>query len=508
MYDLSKIKEYKLFITAGIGVGLTLKYLFKKYNNKNYIDLIKNIPICNQIISSKMKEIVRSIENDILIPMEGIEDIYELPEKGWEENKILERIELLKKNDKYDWDGGKVSGTVYYSSEDHNRLLQQSENIFYWSNPLHTDIFPGIRKMEAEIISMVNNMMNGPEVANGIFTCGGTESIILAVKAHRDYYRETRKIYNPNIIVYDSAHCAFDKACDLMNIEIRKINSNEQDVKILEDKIDKNTILLVGSSPSFPHGFIDNICLLNIIARKYNIGLHIDACLGGFLTFIDRKIDFSLNNVTSISVDTHKYGYCPKGSSVVLFRDKYLRESAYFIYPNASIGVYATSNITGSRPGNIIAATWASLMYFGKDGYKKSAELIGETLLNIENELKNDNRITILPNSKVNIIGITSDIFDIYEIADGMNNKGWNLNMLQNPKSIHLCITLQHVYAEVKDKFIKDMFSVLDELEIQLQSNNNVKSKKAALYGSMLEINESQISGDILKEYLNTILHV
>ena len=154
------------------------------------------------------------------------------------------------------------------------------------------------------------------------------------------------------------------------------------DVKKVERLINSNTVLLCGSAPNYPHGIIDDFQALSDLAIKYNIPLHVDACLGSFIvSFLERSkvhkdkklplFDFRLPGVTSISCDTHKYGFAPKGSSIIMYRDPKLRECQYYISSDWTGGMYGSPTLAGSRPGALVVGCWATLINIGKDGYTK-----------------------------------------------------------------------------------------------------------------------------------------
>src|SRR5690606_27662378 len=134
------------------------------------------------------------------------------------------------------------------------------------------------------------------------------------------------------------------------------------------------TILVVGSAPGFPHGIIDPIEGISQMLQKKDpkgrIGLHVDGCLGGFvLPFmkdLEVKFGFDVPRVTSISADTHKYGFAEKGTSVVMYRnhDEW-RKHQIFVTTDFPGGIYATPTMAGSKQGSSLAATWAAMVYMG-----------------------------------------------------------------------------------------------------------------------------------------------
>ncbi len=260
-------------------------------------------------------------------------------------------------------------------------LMTEVYGLAAWTNPLHPDAFPGVRKMEAEIVRMACNIFRGGPDSCGTVTTGGTESIMLACKAYRDWARQVKGIANPVIVVPTTAHAAFDKSADMLDIGIVHVPvdpiTQRVDVKAMARAITRNTCMLVGSAPQFAHGSVDDIRAIAAIGKRHNIPVHVDACLGGFLIgFMDEAgfplepFDFSVDGVTSISADTHKYGYAPKGSSVILYSASEYRHYQWFAVVDWPGGIYATSTIGGSRAGGIIAACWASLMHYGRDGSK------------------------------------------------------------------------------------------------------------------------------------------
>jgi sphinganine-1-phosphate aldolase len=235
--------------------------------------------------------------------------------------------------------------------------------------------------------------------------------------------------------------------------------------------VNSNTILIVGSAPNFPHGIIDDISALSKLALKRKIPLHVDCCLGSFLVpFLDKAgfetelFDFRLRGVTSISCDTHKYGFAPKGNSTVLYRNSALRTYQYFIEPNWSGGVYASPGMAGSRPGALIAACWASLMSVGEAGYIDACHtIVGATKKIIEAlrqspGLKND--LEVMGRPLVSVVAFTSKTINAYDLADAMTAKGWHLNSLQNPPAIHIAVTLP--VAKVWEKLIVDLEAVIE----------------------------------------------
>ncbi|NXG08140.1 SGPL1 lyase, partial [Sakesphorus luctuosus] len=408
------------------------------------------------------------------------------------------------------WQDGKVSGTVYSGEEKLTQLLVKVYEEFAWSNPLHPDIFPGLRKMEAEVVRIACTLFNGGPESCGAMTSGGTESILMACKAYRDLAYE-RGIKQPEMLVPVSAHAAFDKAAHYFGMKLIQIpltKAMEVDVQAMKRAISKNTAMLVCSAPQFPHGIMDPIEEVAELAVKYKIPFHVDACLGGFLiAFMDkagfplkRRFDFRVEGVTSISADTHKYGYAPKGSSVVLYSDKNYRKYQFFVAPDWQGGIYASPSVAGSRPGGIIAACWATLLHIGESGYVEATKRIIKTARFLESELRKIDSIFIFGKPEVSVLSIGSDTFDIYRLSNFLAAKGWNLNVLQFPPSIHLCITQLHTKPGVAAEFLKD---VRDSIEHIKKDLNAKTTGMGAIYGMAQSVPDRSLVAEISQAYLD-----
>ena len=240
-----------------------------------------------------------------------------LPKGGLRQDEVLQKVDEYLALGHYKWKEGFISGAVYYYNPDLVKLVTEVYGKASYTNPLHVDVFPGICKMEAEVIRMTATLFNGGAKACGTMTTGGTESIMMACKAYRDYGRDVKGITKPNIVLPVTAHTAFDKSAKYFGMFTKTVpvdpRTTEVDIKAMERAINSNTVMLVGSAPNYPYGTMDNIEAIAKLGKKYNIPVHVDACLGGFLIIFMKRagyqvrpFDFSLDGVTSISADTHK----------------------------------------------------------------------------------------------------------------------------------------------------------------------------------------------------------
>ncbi|XP_053477481.1 sphingosine-1-phosphate lyase 1 isoform X2 [Ictalurus furcatus] len=447
-------------------------FLFQKESllsrtKKQCFRIIRKIPFVGTSIQNQLNKALDDMSMSLCTLKEGMSYTKCLPAGGLTQKQVLESIRQYQSLNEVQWSKGKVSGAVYWGDEKLTDLLVKVYGEFAWSNPLHPDIFPGVRKMEAEVVRMTCSLFSGGPESCGTVTSGGTESILMACKAYRDLAYE-RGIKYPEIIAPISAHAAFDKAAHYFGMKLIHIPLDKKtmkvDVKAMKRAISKNTAMLVCSAPQFPHGIIDPIVEVGKLAEKYNIPFHVDACLGGFLIVFMEKagfklepFDFRVKSVTSISADTHKYGYAPKGSSVVIYRDKKYRHYQYFVAPDWQGGIYASPSIAGSRPGGIIAACWATMMHMGESGYVEATKKVVQTAQIIAAGIRKVEGLFVFGKPEVSVVALGSNVFDIFRLSNALTLKGWNLNTLQFPSSIHICVTMLHTQPGIAEQFIKDV---------------------------------------------------
>ena len=446
-----------------------------------------------------------------------------LPAAGRKKETIIRELETMKAAEESKWKQGLVSGAVYHGSEDHIAFLNQVYAITSQTNPLHTDVWPSITKFEAEVVSMTANMMSAEKVNDvedaddevcGALSSGGTESILLAMKTYRDWAREMKGIRNPEMIVPSTAHAAFDKASQYFNIKMKRIPVDENfkaDIEKTRDAITPNTIVIVGSTPSFPHGVIDPIEALAEMAWEEDIGFHTDACLGGFILPWAEKLgydvplfDFRLPGVTSISVDTHKYGYTAKGSSIILYRNPELRRYQFYTTTDWPGGLYLSPTFAGSRSGALSAAAWAAMLSIGEEGYLANTKKILEAAAVVKDGIREIPELYLLGDALWDIAFSSNDL-NIYKIMDYMGEKKWSLNGLQNPAAVHICLTLRHAQDGLPEKFITDLKSAVAST---IENPGKAVDGAGRLYGMSANIPIKGVVDAFLKRFLDLLFKV
>lgn len=479
---------------------------------KQFFRLIRKIPFVGSGIKGQLDKVLDDMSVSLCTLKEGMSYTKQLPSKGLSQSQVLDKIREYETLNEVDWEKGCVSGAVYWGDESLTKLLVKVYGDFAWSNPLHPDIFPGVRKMEAEVVRMSCTLFHGGPNSCGTVTSGGTESILMACKAYRDMAYE-RGVKYPEIVAPVSIHAAFDKAAHYFGMKLVRVpldpKTMKVNIKAMRRAINKNTAMLVCSTPQFPHGIMDPVEEVSKLAVRYKLPLHVDACLGGFLiVFMDKAgfplapFDFRLQGVTSISADTHKYGYAPKGSSVVLYSDKKYRHYQYFVAPDWQGGIYASPSIAGSRPGGIIAACWATMMNMGENGYVDATKKIISTARKIKTQVGKIKGIFVFGDPELSVVAIGSDDFDIFHLSNALTSKGWNLNTLQFPSSIHICVTVLHTQPGVADRFVRD---VKEQVAIIMKNPKEKTTGKGAIYGMAQSIPDRSIVSEISWGFLDCL---
>ncbi len=472
---------------------------------------VKKIPAVKRRVEREVDGLMAEVAGSLRPYRDEVETVRALPARGRDRGEVLAEMEGLRDREQGRWRDGFVSGAVYHGEEEHVEFLDRVYAVHSQCNPLHSDLWPSISKYEAEIVSMTARMLGaGEQEICGTVSSGGTESILLAMKAYRDHARERRGIRRPEIVAPVTAHAAFDKAARYFGIKLVRIPVGDDfraDVGAARRAIGRNTACVVGSAPSFPHGTIDPIEELSELARARGAGFHTDACLGGFvlpwaenLGYPVPAFDFRLPGVTSMSADTHKYGYAAKGTSVVLYRGSELRHFQYYTAADWPGGLYFSPTFAGSRPGALSAACWASLVSIGEDGYLEATRRILETARAVRAGIEAIPELEVL-GDPLWVIAFASPTLDVYRILDFMSARKWNLNGLHKPSCVHLCVTLPHTRAGVVDRFLADLGEAVEHVKAHPGDGGGM----APVYGMAATLPVRGLVHELLRKYLDKL---
>jgi glutamate/tyrosine decarboxylase-like PLP-dependent enzyme len=486
----------------------------------------KSIPFVRRRVEREVQSVMEGMRESMRPYAAEVESYSRLPSQGRDRESVVAEMRRLQELESTRWRDGFVSGAVYHGDSEHVEFLNRVYALHSQTNPLHSDLWPSISKYEAEIVSMTAQMLGGSSAASagedgsdaseqvcGVVSSGGTESILLAMKAYRDQARAEWGIRCPEMVVPSSAHAAFDKAAEYFGIKIIRVPvaaDYRADVQAMRRAIGRNTIVVVGSAPSFPHGVIDPIAELSELAREAEVGFHTDACLGGFVLPWAEKLgapvpafDFRLRGVTSMSADTHKYGYAAKGTSVVLYRGKQLRRAQYYTATDWPGGLYFSPTFAGSRSGALSAACWASMVSLGAEGYMDATRRILAAAEHIRDGIEAIPELEVM-GDPLWVIAFRSDSLDIYRVMEAMSERGWNLNGLHKPACVHICVTLRHAEEGVAERFVADLRGAVDHV----LRNPGEKGKMAPVYGMAATLPVRGVVGEVLEAYLDALYEV
>jgi len=415
-----------------------------------------------------------------------------MPDEGTPREEILAMMNDMAVRENVVWEDGQCSGTMYCGDHEHYDFLNAAFSNFSYVNTLQRDMCPSATKFEAEIIAMTLDMLGAGSLEGknpgGLVTSGGSGSIAHAVLAYRE---ANPSVARANMIKPETAHPAFAKAGHLFGVDMKIAPVDpltlQVDLEWVRANIDANTVALVGSAPNYGYGTVDPITELGALALDHGIGLHVDGCLGGFLLPFGRELgfdipafDFTVPGVTTISADTHKYGYALKGTSVLAFADQALRNSQYFYLTDWSGGKYCSPGMDGSRSGGLLAATWAAMVSLGRAGYLRYAKAIFETSAAMQDAIRSHPSLRLMGTPSF-LFSFTSDDFDVYLVNDFLRTKGWRMNGQQYPNAIHMAVTRPQTQPGVVERWTSDLAEAVDYAE----AHRDEPAKSGAIYGGV-----------------------
>jgi sphinganine-1-phosphate aldolase len=397
-----------------------------------------------------------------------------MPATGRSHDEIVSSLHDLRRNDAR-WQDGRTFGLVYDGGGEVHAIAEEAARMYLHENALNTIAMPSLAQIQREVVGNMAELLHGDK-ASGFMTSGGTESILMAVKAARERGRAERGIERGEIVVPTSAHVAFHKGGHYFGLDIVKVDvgpDSRADVEAMADAITDRTVLVVGSAPQYPHGVIDPIVELAPLAAAANANFHVDACMGGFvLPFMERLgepvplWDFRVPGVTTISLDVHKLGYAPKGASIILHRTKQLRQYQTYSFDDWLGGFYASPNMQGTRSGAPMAAAWAVMQRLGIEGYERLTRTTIDTARKLVAGVRAIDGLKVVGEPEAQLLAITADYewtdrLDIFAVGDALASRGWYLDRQHRPDSLHATVSAGN--APVADDFLADIAASVAE---------------------------------------------
>ena len=398
-----------------------------------------------------------------------------LTPSGQSPQEIVAALTGMRSNDAR-WQDGRTFGMVYDAGPEAHEMLETVAAMFLHDNALNTMAFPSLARIQSEVVGITADLLHGPE-ASGFMTSGGTESILLAVKAARERCRQERGVTAPEIVLPVSAHAAFHKAAHYFGLTIRRVPvlaDWRADVVAAAEVVNENTVLVVGSAPQYPQGVIDPIPELAALAASVGANFHTDACMGGFLLPFMEQLgmevapwDFRVDGVTTISADIHKLGYAPKGASVILHRTKALRKHQTFVFDDWLGGFYASPGLQGTRSGLPMACAWAILHYLGTEGYQRLAQVTIDTHRRMVEGIRDIPGLAVLGEPEAHLVAMAiapgyEEALDVFAVGDALQTKGWFHDRQTPPDSLHATVSAGN--APVIEEYLADLATCVGEV--------------------------------------------
>ena len=410
------------------------------------------------------------------------------PERGVPSDELINELRRLQEKD-VAWRDGRVFTLVYDAGPEVHAIAERAFELFLHENALNTQAFPSIGRIQRDLLGAVADLLHGGDTAAGFTTSGGTESLLMAVKAARDWARDTREITEPEMVLPTSAHAAFAKASHYFGVRSVRVDVGPDwraDVDAMAAAVTPNTVLVVGSAPGYPQGVVDPIPDLAALAQEHGILCHVDACMGGFLLpFLERlgrfdmPWDFRVDGVTSISADVHKYGYAPKGVSTVTYASKELRRYQAFTTDDWLGGFYGSPSMPGTRPAGPLAAAWAVVNHLGVEGYLGLTERAHDAALVIRAAVDATEGLAIVGDPDATLLAIAGDGgLDVFAVGEALHRRGgWFLDRQTPPDSLHATVHAGH--AAHVEEFVRDLAAAVAEV------GNSAAADRDTTYGTV-----------------------
>jgi glutamate/tyrosine decarboxylase-like PLP-dependent enzyme len=339
--------------------------------------------------------------------------------------------------------GGATMAYVYDSGlAALDEVAAAAQAAFQWTNALDPTAFPSVARIEDDLVGDALELLGGPPSAVGTLTSGGTESCLLAVLAARERWRSRGGAGTPTLLLPVTAHAAFRKAAHLFGLEVVDVPVDPVTCRAVPSAVaaalDERTALVVAGAPSYPHGVLDPVGELAGLAAASGVACHVDACIGGwilpFLDDVPEPFDLSVPGVTSLSVDLHKYGYAPKGVSVLLTAEPELRQHHWFSTAGWPGYPVVNPTLAGTRPAGPMAAAWAVSRLLGTEGYRRLARDTRAATTALADGVARIPGLRVVGTPVATLVAVAQDGpdggsigVDVLNLADEMTARGWLL---------------------------------------------------------------------------------
>jgi tyrosine decarboxylase/aspartate 1-decarboxylase len=283
-------------------------------------------------------------------------------------------------------------------------------------------------------------------------------------------------IKKPEIVLPCSAHISFDKAADLLNIKLKKVNlldNFQLDLNHLESLVNDKTCAVVGVAGTTSLGLVDPIEEIGKCIKGRDIFFHVDAAFGGFVLPFLKELgypvpawDFSVKSVDSITADPHKMGLGIIPSGGYLIKDASILKKIGFEIPYLAGGNFKHFHIVGTRPGSPIIAFWAILKLLGVNGFKEIVKKCMENTKFLVQRISEIEGLRLAVDPVMNIVGITTESGkSICEVEKLLRNNKWMLGKFLDFNLVRVVI-MPHVKRDHLIEFSYDLEKIVKKLKL------------------------------------------
>ncbi|WP_285113396.1 aspartate aminotransferase family protein [Leifsonia sp. fls2-241-R2A-40a] len=396
---------------------------------------------------------------------------------------ILARLSALREADA-PTHGGRVLSYVYDSGvPEIDALAAEAMRLVQPVNGLDPTTFTSVAVMEREVVGFARELLHGGDEVVGSVTSGGTESCLLAVKTARDVWRSAGGTGTPRLVAPVTVHAAFQKAAALFDLTLDLVpvdpQSGRLDASLLTARLGPDVALVVVSAPSYPYATLDPVEEVAAACEEAGVACHVDACIGGWILPFWRAADgaalplwdFRVGGVTSVSADLHKYGYAPKGASVLLQRDRDRQRHQYFATTGWPGYPVVNSTLLGSKSAGALAASWAIVQALGARGFAGLAESCRRATRGLQDIVADIEGLRVVGDPTGPLLAVATDEsvaperrVDPHHWADRVRRRGWILQLqpgLTQPDGTHLPHTTHLTITPVTEARIDELEAAL-----------------------------------------------
>lgn len=396
---------------------------------------------------------------------------------------VLARLEQLRQADA-PTHGGRVLSYVYDTGDQAiDRLAGDAARIMQSVNGLDPTTFTSVAVLEREVLGFARELLGGDGEVVGTVTAGGTESCLLAVKTARDLWRAAGGQGTPRLLAPSTAHAAFHKAARFFDLQLDMVavdpDSGAVPAAAMRERLGEDVAIAVVSAPCYPFAAMDPVTDVAAACADAGIACHVDACIGGLILpyWPDQDClppwDLRVPGVTSISADLHKYGYAPKGASVLLQRGRDRHRAQFFATTDWPGYPVVNPTLLGSKSAGALAAAWAIIQYLGTPGFRRMAARCAHATAQLADTIHAIDGLRLVGQPAGPLLAVAADDHaapeqrvDPHHWVDQVKTRGWTLQMqpgYTQADGSHLAHTAHLTITPVSDDRADELGAALQQ---------------------------------------------